>query len=54
MEVSTIQHHDGNGFAEGKGDDWNSFIFFSDPDGNAWAVQESPRLREAAAEGRTA
>ena len=22
---------------------WNSFIFFNDPDGNCWAVQESPR-----------
>ena len=21
---------------------WGSFVFFSDPDGNAWAVQELP------------
>jgi predicted enzyme related to lactoylglutathione lyase len=21
---------------------WGSFVFFSDPDGNAWAVQQSP------------
>jgi catechol 2,3-dioxygenase-like lactoylglutathione lyase family enzyme len=47
VEVSSIQHHDGTRFAEGKGGDWNSFIFFSDPDGNAWTVQESPTLREA-------
>jgi len=23
--------------------DWGSFVFFSDPDGNGWAVQEIPR-----------
>jgi uncharacterized glyoxalase superfamily protein PhnB len=22
--------------------DWGSFVFFSDPDGNGWAVQELP------------
>jgi predicted enzyme related to lactoylglutathione lyase len=22
--------------------DWGSFVFFSDPDGNGWAVQQSP------------
>jgi predicted enzyme related to lactoylglutathione lyase len=21
---------------------WGSFVFFSDPDGNGWAVQQSP------------
>ena len=45
VETSSVQHHDGTRFAEGKGGDWNSFIFFSDPDGNAWTVQESPTLR---------
>jgi catechol 2,3-dioxygenase-like lactoylglutathione lyase family enzyme len=45
VEVSAVQHHDGTRFVEGKGGDWNSFIFFSDPDGNAWTVQESPTLR---------
>ncbi len=29
----------------GPGGDWNSFIFFSDPDGNSWAVQERPAGR---------
>lgn len=42
VPVSSIQHHDGTGFAEGKGDRWNSFVFFSDPDGNGWAIQERP------------
>jgi predicted enzyme related to lactoylglutathione lyase len=29
-------------FVEGPGGDWNSFVFFNDPDGNGWAVQETP------------
>ncbi|MBI2775974.1 MAG: VOC family protein [Chloroflexi bacterium] len=48
VSVSAIQHHDGTGFADGPGGDWNSFFFFSDPDGNGWAVQQSPTVREAA------
>lgn len=40
VPISTIQHHDGTGFVEGKGGRWNSFMFFSDPDGNGWAIQE--------------
>ena len=50
VEVSSIQHHYGTGFVEGKGEDWNSFIFFNDPDGNAWTVQESPTWRAANAQ----
>lgn len=42
VPVSTIQHHDGAGFVEGPGGPWNSFMFFSDPDGNGWAIQERP------------
>ena len=48
VPVSSVQHHDGSGFVEGKGGDYNSFMFFDDPDGNGWAIQESPRLRTAA------
>jgi catechol 2,3-dioxygenase-like lactoylglutathione lyase family enzyme len=48
--VSTVQHHDGTGFVDGKGGDWNSFLFFTDPDGNSWAIQESPTLRGATAD----
>ena len=50
VEVSSVQHHAGEGMAEGKGEDWNSFVFFSDPDGNEWGVQESPRVRDAVRE----
>ncbi|HYN69025.1 MAG TPA: VOC family protein [Candidatus Eisenbacteria bacterium] len=45
VAVRRIQHHDGTAFVDGKGDDWNSFFFFNDPDGNGWAVQESPTMR---------
>jgi catechol 2,3-dioxygenase-like lactoylglutathione lyase family enzyme len=53
VPISSIQHHDGTGFVEGKGDDWNSFMFFDDPDGNSWAIQESPTMRAAAAGQRS-
>jgi catechol 2,3-dioxygenase-like lactoylglutathione lyase family enzyme len=42
VPVSTVQHHDGTGFVEGRGGPWNSFLFFADPDGNSWAIQERP------------
>jgi catechol 2,3-dioxygenase-like lactoylglutathione lyase family enzyme len=42
VEVSAVQHNDGGAWVEGRGGDWNSFIFFNDPDGNAWTVQERP------------
>lgn len=49
VEVSPVRHHDGTQFVDGKGGPWNSFFFFTDPDGNAWTVQESERMREEAA-----
>ncbi len=42
MEVSAITHFENGAQVEGRGEDWNSFIFFSDPDGNQWTVQERP------------
>jgi catechol 2,3-dioxygenase-like lactoylglutathione lyase family enzyme len=42
VDVSPIQHYTENGLADGKGGDWNSFVFFSDPDGNSWTVQQRP------------
>jgi catechol 2,3-dioxygenase-like lactoylglutathione lyase family enzyme len=48
VPVTPVRHHDGTGFVDGKSeDDWNSFFFFDDPDGNSWAVQESPTMRAA-------
>jgi catechol 2,3-dioxygenase-like lactoylglutathione lyase family enzyme len=49
VPVTPVQHHDGNAMVDGHGDDWNSFVFFEDPDGNSWAVQESPTLRATTA-----
>lgn len=47
VDVSPIRHVDQEqgGWVDGKGGDYNSFVFFKDPDGNGWAVQESPLLR---------
>jgi catechol 2,3-dioxygenase-like lactoylglutathione lyase family enzyme len=42
VAVSAIQHFEDGVRVDGRGDDWNSFIFFSDPDGNSWTVQERP------------
>ncbi|MFD4034693.1 VOC family protein [Streptomyces sp. NPDC058637] len=41
-EVSPVRHVGANGWEDGKGEAWNSFMSFSDPDGNGWVVQEAP------------
>ena len=51
VPLSPVRHHDGTGFVDGKGGDWNSFCFFEDPDGNGWAIQESPTMRAQAGLG---
>ncbi|HEX8079683.1 MAG TPA: glyoxalase superfamily protein [Jatrophihabitans sp.] len=46
VPVSEISHFDNGNRKPGVDPDrrvFNSFIFFSDPDGNAWAVQEGHR-----------
>ena len=42
VEVSEVTHFDDGVPTPGPGGDYNSFVFFSDPDGNAWAVQQTP------------
>jgi catechol 2,3-dioxygenase-like lactoylglutathione lyase family enzyme len=42
VDVSQVQHYEGSERVDGPGGRWNSFIFFNDPDGNGWAVQERP------------
>ncbi len=42
MEVSLVQHMDDGVWVERRGGGWNSFVFFSDPDGNGWVLQERP------------
>jgi predicted enzyme related to lactoylglutathione lyase len=40
VAVTPIRHMEDGSWVEGKGDPWNSFVSFEDPDGNAWTVQE--------------
>ncbi len=40
VTVSPVQHFEGASLVDGPGGRYNSFIFFQDPDGNGWAVQE--------------
>ncbi|MEA2531592.1 MAG: hypothetical protein QOG89_3236, partial [Thermomicrobiales bacterium] len=42
VEASAVQHYEGAVRVDGRGGDWNSFVFFADPDGNGWVVQERP------------
>jgi predicted enzyme related to lactoylglutathione lyase len=42
VEVSAVRHIEDGVWIDGGGEDWNSFLFFSDPDGNDWAVQQVP------------
>ena len=51
LEASPVQHLDGGAWVEGRGGDWNSFVFFSDPDGNGWVLQERPASGQGQSEG---
>jgi catechol 2,3-dioxygenase-like lactoylglutathione lyase family enzyme len=42
VEASPVQHIDDGAWVDGRGGEWNSFVFFSDPDGNSWVLQERP------------
>ncbi len=42
VDVGPIQHFEGGEWRDGKGGPWNSFVRFSDPDGNGWVLQETP------------
>jgi hypothetical protein len=42
VEVSAVQHIEDGVWVEGPGGPWNSFLFFKEPDGRDWAVQEQP------------
>ncbi|WP_137989636.1 VOC family protein [Streptomyces vilmorinianum] len=42
VDVTPIRHVGATGWEDGKGDTWNSFMSFEDPDGNGWLVQEAP------------
>lgn len=42
VDVSPVRHVIDGEWRDGHGGPWNSLIFFDDPDGNSWAVQEKP------------
>ena len=42
VDVSPVRHMDNGVWRDGHGGPWNSFMFFTDPDGNGWTVQERP------------
>lgn len=42
VAVGPAQHFEDGVRVDGPGGPWNSFLAFSDPDGNGWAVQERP------------
>jgi len=42
VDVTPVRHVGEDGWADGHGGPWNSFVFFDDPDGNSWTVQEKP------------
>ena len=42
VQAGPVQHFEDGAWHDGKGGDWNSFVMFSDPDGNGWVLQERP------------
>lgn len=42
VDITPVRSIEDGEWKEGHGGPWNSFAFFSDPDGNGWAVQEKP------------
>ncbi|TQS45832.1 VOC family protein [Cryptosporangium phraense] len=42
VAVSPVQHFEGADRVDGRGGPWNSFVFFDDPDGYSWTIQERP------------
>lgn len=42
VAAGPVQHYGEAGLVDGPGDAWNSFVFFDDPDGNGWVLQERP------------
>lgn len=42
VEAGPIRHFEDGAWHDGRGGPWNSFVTFSDPDGNGWILQERP------------
>ena len=46
LDITPVRHVENGEWIDGHGGTWNSFMFFSDPDGNGWAIQEKPRSQD--------
>lgn len=42
VDATPVRNFTDGEWRDGRGGDWNSFVFFSDPDGNEWILQERP------------
>ncbi len=42
VDAGPVRHFTDGAWQEGHGGPWNSFVSFSDPDGNGWILQERP------------
>ncbi|GFE22858.1 VOC family protein [Streptomyces libani] len=42
VPAGPVQHVENGAMVDGPDGAWNSFVYFSDPDGNGWALQERP------------
>jgi catechol 2,3-dioxygenase-like lactoylglutathione lyase family enzyme len=42
VDVSPVSRMEDGAWKHGRGGPWNAFVFFADPDGNEWTVQEQP------------
>ena len=42
VDITPVRYIEDGEWRDGHGGPWNSFCFFSDPDGNGWTVQEKP------------
>jgi predicted enzyme related to lactoylglutathione lyase len=42
VDATVVRRFVDGEWVDGRGDDRNAFVFFSDPDGNGWVLQERP------------
>ena len=42
VAITPVRFLENGEWKDGHGEPWNSFAFFSDPDGNGWTIQEKP------------
>ena len=43
VDASPLRHFEDGEWVDEPGEPWNLYVFFSDPDGNGWMVQERPK-----------